>query len=143
MATTVESNKDLVRRDIEQIWNDEQYEVIEELYADDFVHHDPAFPGEIRGPSGQAEFVRTYKTAFPGSITIEELVSEGNFVTVRWTGRATHEGSFMGVEPTHNDIEMSGMTLARVEDGQAIEMWSQYDALGLMGQIGAIEPPSE
>lgn len=146
MATTeAEQNKELARRDIEEVWNEENYDVIDELYADDFIHHDPAYPGDIRGPDGQKEFVKMYNTTFPGtpSITIEELVAEGDMVTLRWTGRGTHEKGFMGVEPTQADVEITGQSMARVEDGKIAEMWSHYDALGLLSQIGAVEPPSE
>ena len=48
----------------------------------------------------------------------------------------------MGIEPTHRDIEVSGISRARVEDGKIAEMWSNYDALGMMTQIGAVEPPT-
>lgn len=144
-TTTVDQNKELARRDIEEVWNEENVDLVDELYAEDFVHHDPAYPGEIRGREGQKEFVRAYTTAFPGevNIAIEELVAEGDLVSVRWTGHGSHEGEFMGIEPTHEEVEVAGMSLARVEDGKIAEMWSTYDALGLMGQIGAVEMPAE
>ena len=144
-TTEAEQHADLVRRDIEEIWNEERYDLVEELYAEDFVHHDPAYPGEIRGPEGQEEFVRTYNTAFPGSpsISIEEILVDDDMVAVRWTGHGTHEETFMGIEPTQEEMDVSGMSMARIEDGKIAEMWSNYDALGMMSRIGAVEPPAE
>ena len=142
MATSAtEEIRELVQRDIDEVWNEGNYEIIDELYAEDFVHHDPAYPGEIQGREAQKEFVRMYNTAFPGepAITIDELVVEGDMVTLRWTGRGTHENEFMGVEPTHREVEVAGMSMARVRDGEIAEMWSNYDALGLLSQIGAVE----
>ena len=143
-TTTAEQNKDLVKRDIEEVWNEGNYDLADELYAEDFVHHDPAYPGEIRGPEAQKEFVQMYNTAFPGdpSITIEELVAEGDLVVLRWTGHGVHEGPFMGVEPTHEEFEITGLSMARIEDGKIAELWSNYDALGMLSRIGAVEPPT-
>lgn len=145
VTTEADQNKELARRELEEVWNEETYDLVDELYADDFVHHDPAYPHEIRGPGGQKEFVRMYNTTFPGTpaITIENPVAEGDMVTRRWTGRGRHEQEFMGVEPTHKDVEISGLSMARVEDGKIAEMWSHSDALGLLGQIGAVEPPTD
>ena len=142
-STEAEQHVDLVRRDIEEIWNEGAYDLVEELYADDFVHHDPTYPGEIRGPDDQEEFIRMYNTAFPGTITIEELLVEDDVVAVRWTGHGTHEGEFMGIEPTQEEVEIAGMSMARIEDGEIAELWSNYDALGMMSQIGTAEPPAE
>ena len=143
-TTTTEQNKELARRDIDEIWNEGNLDLVDELYSEDFVHHDPAYPGSVRGPDGQKAFVETYTTAFPGdpNISIDELLSEDEFVVIRWTGRGTHEGAFMGIDPTHEPIEVTGMTMARVENGTIAEMWSQYDALGLLRQIGAVDSPS-
>ena len=146
MATTAtEENKQLARRDIEEVWNQENYDLIDELYTAEFVHHDPAYPDTIRGPEGQRKFVEMYNSTFQGkpSITIENLVAEGDFVTIRWTGHGTHEEEFMGVEPTQKEIEISGLSMARVEDGKIAEMWTNYDALGMLSQIGGISPPPE
>lgn len=48
----------------------------------------------------------------------------------------------MGIEPTHENIEVAGQAMARVEDGKIAEMWSNYDAFGMLSQLGAVEPPT-
>ncbi|WP_306058311.1 ester cyclase [Natronococcus wangiae] len=145
MATTeAGQNEELARRDIEEVWNEGNYDLIDDLYAEDFVHHDPAYPGEIRGPDGQKEYVRMYRTTLGGpNVTIDELISDGDIVSLRWSGHGRHEKELMGVEPTHEELELAGMTMARIEDGNVAEMWSHYDALGLLRQIGAVESPTE
>ncbi|WP_306057768.1 ester cyclase [Natronococcus wangiae] len=133
MATTADQNKELVRRDIEEVWNEGNYDLIDELYAEDFVHHDPAYPDKIRGPDEQKEFARMYRTILGGpKVTIEELISEGDVVTLRWTSHGKHEKEFMGVEPTHEEVTVEGMWMARIEDGKIAELWNNYDALGLL-----------
>lgn len=142
MATAerrTEENKDLARRDIEEVWNEGNLDLVDEYVAEEFVLHDPAMPDDLRGPAGYKEVVTMYRTAFPDAhITIEELVAEGDTVVVRWTGRGTHEGELMGIEPTTNEVEVPGMTVVHVEDGTMTEGWQCYDVLGMLGQLGAV-----
>jgi len=75
-------------------------------------------------------------------MTLDELVAEGDLVAMRATHRGTHEGPFMGIEPTGTEIETKWMVFVRIEDGKAVERWMQGDILGLMQQLGAVDPPS-
>jgi hypothetical protein len=56
----------------------------------------------------------------------------------RWTGHGTHQGELMGVAPTGNRVEVSGITIDRVSGGKVEETWTNYDAMGMLRQIGAI-----
>lgn len=142
MATAerrIEENKDLARRDVEEVWNGGNLDLVDEYVAEEFVLHDPAAPGDLRGPDGYKQIVAMYRTAFPDThVTIEEMVAEDDAVVVRWTGRGTHEGEFMGIEPTNEAVEVPGMTLVHVEDGTITESWQCYDALDILGQIDAL-----
>lgn len=135
----IEENKDIARRDIEEAWNKGNLDIVEEYVDEDFVCHDPAFPGDIRGPDGYKQLVGMYRSAFPDAhLTIEELVAEGDTVVVRWTGRGTHEGELMGIEPTSKKAEVPGMTLVHVEDSKVTESWQCYDVFDMLGQLGAL-----
>jgi steroid delta-isomerase-like uncharacterized protein len=138
-----EENKALARRWVE-ILTQGNFDVAEEIYAPDFVAHDPAMPEDVRGVEGRKEFYNMYRSAFPDAeITIEEQVAEGNTVATRWTGRGTHQGELMGVPPSGNRAEVVGITISRIEGGKIVEEWDIYDALGMMQQIGAIPEPGE
>jgi steroid delta-isomerase-like uncharacterized protein len=122
-------------------------ELVEEIYAPDFVDHDPAMPEDVRGVEGAREFYSMYSSAFPDTqITIEDQVAEGDMVATRWTARGTHQGELMGVPPSGNRVEVAGVTISRIEGGKIVEEWDNYDALGMMQGIGAIpeqeQPPS-
>jgi predicted ester cyclase len=62
---------------------------------------------------------------------------------VQWVSRGNHEGDFMGIEPTRTRIEFEGMEFVRFEDGEILESHVVWDALGVLGQLGVIEPPGE
>ncbi|WP_227353798.1 ester cyclase [Haladaptatus salinisoli] len=141
---TLEENKELVRRDTEEVWGDENVELIDEIYDEDFVLHDPSSPDETGGRDEYKEYVETYRTAFPDAeYAVEEMVAEGDSVALRYTARGTHEGELAGIEPTGERVTVSGMELYRVANGKIAEMWTNYDALGVFQQLGVVPPLDE
>jgi steroid delta-isomerase-like uncharacterized protein len=139
-----EENKALVRRYDEEVWNKGNLDVIEELFAPDYVFRDPASPEEVRGPEGVRQFVETYRKAFPDfQVTTDDQIAVGDKVVSRWTIRATHQGELLGIPPSGKRIEFAGITIDRIEGGKFMETWEIYDALGLMRQIGAIPEPGQ
>jgi steroid delta-isomerase-like uncharacterized protein len=142
-----DENKALARRWAEDLMNQRNVDVAEEIYASDFVGHDPTMPEEVRGVEGRKEFYSMYLIAFPDAqITIEDQLAEGDTVATRWTGRGTHQGELMSVPPSGKRVEVAGVTISRIEGGKIVEEWDNYDALGMMQGIGAIpeqeQPPS-
>ncbi|WP_227374311.1 ester cyclase [Haladaptatus halobius] len=139
-----EENKELVRRDIEEVWGDGNVEMIDEIYDENFVLHDPSSPDETQGRDDYKEYVEAYRTAFPDSeYAAEEMVAEGDTVALRYTARGTHEGELAGIEPTGERVTVSGMELYHVADGKIVEMWTNYDALGMFQQLGVVPPLDE
>ncbi|MCL7418099.1 MAG: ester cyclase [Halalkalicoccus sp.] len=135
-----EQNKGLVRRFVREVVNAGDYEVVDELFAAEYVRHDPTLPEEKRGPGGFKETVEMWRTAFPDvEMTIDAMVAEGDLVAFRATETGTHEGTFMGIEPTGKRVELTGNVMHRLEDGKLVETWASFDMLGLMEQLGAIE----
>jgi steroid delta-isomerase-like uncharacterized protein len=133
-----EENKALARRWAD-IFNQDNLDLVDEIYASDYVGHDPAMPEEVRGVEGAREFYSMYRNAFPDAdITIEDQLADGDMVATRWTGRGTHQGDLMGVPPSGNRVEVPGITISRIEGGKVAEEWNNYDALGMMQAIGGI-----
>jgi steroid delta-isomerase-like uncharacterized protein len=140
--TMEERNEETVRRFVREIVNEGNYDVADELFADGYVRHDPTIPEDKRGPEGFVETVEAYRSAFPDvEMTLHETICDGEYVAFRATETATHEGEFMGIEPTGRKVEMEGNVIHRLEDGKVAETWAQFDMLGLLGQLGAIELP--
>ena len=133
-----EQNKALARRWAD-IFAQGNLDLVDEIYAPDYVSHDPTMPEDIRGVEGARDFYSMYLSAFPDAeITIEDQVAEGDTVATRWTGRGTHRGEMMGVPPSGNRVEVMGVTISRIEGGKIVEEWDIYDALGMMQAIGAV-----
>jgi predicted ester cyclase len=126
---SVEENKDVVRRYLEEIINRADYAVPEEIIAPNYVNHTAG--GGIG--SGRANFVqglRALNVAFPDwHVTIEEMIGEGDVVVDRFAIRATHSGSANGIAATGRRIETLGMHMWRVMEGKLVEGWYVTDAL--------------
>ena len=139
-----EGNKALSRRVLEEVFSAGNLEVVDEIISEEHVHHDPATPEEGHGRERLKEFASMYRSAFPDiHIEVEDQIAEGDRVATRWRGTGTHEGDLMGISPTGNRVTVVGTTIDRTADGQIAETWDNYDALGMMQQVGAIPSAEE
>jgi len=80
-----------------------------------------------------------YRTAFPDlRLTIEDIIAEGETVMARWSCRGTHRGDLSGIAPTGKHFTISGVSIACFANGKMVEGWINWDALGLMQQLGVV-----
>ncbi len=131
-----EDNKALARRSWEEIVNKRNPDAIEEIYAPDFVWHEP--DGDIQGYEQAKQFVSTFFKGFPDiNITVEDVIAEGNQAVSRYTIRGTHQGETEEFgPPTEKQMELKGITIHRIEDGKIVEEWERYDNLSVLQQLG-------
>lgn len=141
MATTEAEHKEIVRRVSTEAYGGGNLDVIDEYFDDDFVSHNPVMD-DVHGPEEYKEFVSMFRSAFPDmEVSVEDQIAEGNKVVDRHTAKATHEGELMGIEATGKEVEVEGIVVVRFEDGKVVEEWAQADMMGLMEQLGVVEPP--
>lgn len=129
--------KELARRVPEDVATGQNLDLIDDLFAEDFVEHGP-FGRETRGLAENREAFEAFLSAFPDiEATVENIVAEGDTAAMRVTLRGTHEGEFMGLEPTGESFEAQNMVFTRVADGKIAERWLQPDMLGMLQQLGS------
>ena len=134
-----ETNKTVVRRLFEEVWNKGNLPVTDELFAPNYAHHDSSTPDVGRGPESEKKRATLYRTAFPDlRLTIEDIIAEGETVMARWSCRGTHKGDLSGIAPTGKQFTISGISVARFTNGKMVEGWVNWDALGLMQQLGVV-----
>jgi steroid delta-isomerase-like uncharacterized protein len=137
-----EDLKAIARREVE-MFSTGDYSIADEIYSEDYVAHDPTKPEPIRGIEGAKEEAAGYRAAFSDlTLTIENQVAEGEYVVTRWTARGTHDGELEGIAPTGTSATVTGISITRVVDGKIVEDHTEWDALGLMTQLGAIPAPA-
>ncbi len=141
---SVAENRALIQRFVDEAFNRGNLGVVDEIYAPDYVGHTAGLPEQTPGPEGVKEFVGLYRRAFPDlHTTIEDIVTEGDRVAYRWTAVGTHQGELMGVPPSSNRVELTGITIERIANGKIAENWNNFDQLGMMRQIGVIPEPEQ
>ena len=134
---STEQNKMLARHLFEEVWNSKNLDVLDEMVAPNFVFHNSV--QTLYGPEGFKQFARTYHTAFPQAhFTIEDVIAEGDTVVLRWTAHGTQSGELLGIPPTGNQVTVTGITITLFSNGKNVESWGEFDALGMLQQIGVI-----
>lgn len=134
------SEEAVVRRFYEEMNNGRKNELAAELFAADHVMHDPQVPAGV-GPQGMVEAVSVYQEGADGHWAIEEILSSGDRVIVRWTGTGTHVGDVNGIPPTGNAIRVDAISIHKVVGGKIAETWEVWDTLTFLQQIGAVPLP--
>jgi steroid delta-isomerase-like uncharacterized protein len=134
-----DANKQVARRIVDEVFTEGRLELVDELVAQEFVGHDAALPEPTRGPDGLRQAAAGYRGGFPDlRITIDAQIAEGDLVTTRWSAVGTHTGDFWGLAPTGKQATVTGITIDRIVDGRLVESWTNWDALGLMQQLGVV-----
>jgi len=135
---SVEENKALIRRLIEEVWNNGNLALVDELLVTDYVFHDPTGM-DLHGLDEYKQRVSSIRNAFPDlHFTIDDVIAEGDKVVHRWSLSATHKREFRGIKPTGKKVTIWAIGIERIADGKFVETWERYDTLGLMRQLGVI-----
>jgi len=137
-----EQNKTAVRRLFDELWNKGNLKVADELIAPNYMDHDPSSPDFGKGPESEKKRVTHYRTAFQDlRLSIEDILAEGETVVARWTCRGVHKGELNGIAPTGKQFAITGVTILRFANGKIVEGFVNWDALGLMRQLGVVPEP--
>ncbi len=111
--------------------------VYDHILAPDWIDI-PLAPGQQQGPAGMAAQIALFRHAMPDyTVTHEDLIAHGDRVAVRNTVSGTHQGTFMGHQPTGRRIEMRTMDIHQIRDNRIITTWHLEDFAGLMAQLNA------
>jgi steroid delta-isomerase-like uncharacterized protein len=132
-----EANKEIIRRLLEECFNQHNVDLYPEFYSEAFVQRTPAM-GEL-GAEAHRQLLLSLFAAFPDAHwTAVDQIGEGEKVATRWTLVAKHLGAFMGIAPSGKQLISGGICIDRIVDGKIVEEWEEWDTLGLMQQLGAL-----
>jgi predicted ester cyclase len=136
-----ERNKAVVLRIFTEILSQGKYQVAAEIYAQDFVNHDPT---KDIGVEEDQSNNRGWRAAFPDlEITVEREIAEGDFVTVLWRARGTNSGSGNGLSASGKKTEGRGISVFRVVGGKVKEEWTEFSQLLVLRQLGLFPPETK
>lgn len=133
----METPEDTLTRLYEDVWNGANPDTADELVHEEYLIHDRDLAAEMQGPELYKALASGTRDVFPDmTITIEDMLTAGEKIALRWTMTGTHQGTMFGVESTGRQVELTAIEINRFEDGKLIETWTQSDQLGLMHQLG-------
>lgn len=109
---------------------------IDDLHTTDIVFHGGTGE-EGRGLRELKKECDEWYSAFPDlHFTIGDMVVEGDKVAIRYAWTGTHKGKIKGIPPTNKKVTMWEIQIDRIASGKFAEIWTRYDTLGLMQQLG-------
>lgn len=118
-------NVALARRWFEEVWGQRETQVVHELLQHDSVCHTDQ--GDLVGPQPFLDFHARILQDLPElHVQVEEVLSEGDSVVVRWLLSATHAGK---------PLRFQGVTWIRYRDGKMVEGWDCWNVGGLLQQL--------
>lgn len=133
-----EKNKQVARQLFEVALNQGNWDVYNEIHTKDFVAHAGPKSATL---SEDLDDAKGWRLAFPdGRYSVNQVIAEGEFVVVRFTGRGTNTGAGNGLPATGKQVELSGITIFRMVGGKIAEEWTEYNMLSLLKQLGLAPP---
>jgi predicted ester cyclase len=138
MTTTMKSTLDRIPL---EVFNQNKFELIDELVAPDFVERYTQ-PGVPPTRDGLKQFSKTLKTAFPDlRYTIEDTIESGDKVVHRLSATGTMSGELNGIPATGKRATWTEIHIGRVANGKVVEHWGLVDQLGMLVQLGVVPAP--
>ena len=132
-----EQNKSVVRRIVEEHWNEKKPSLVAELFDAKATVYTP--DGPLHGLDGASQLLAAYSTAFPDfRLNIDELLADGDKITLRWTFTGTQNGPLGGIAASGKSVSVPGIAIFQVASGKAREVRMLWDKYALMQQIGAL-----
>lgn len=136
-----EEYETLLHRWFEEVWNNQSESAIDEMLAEGTVVNglSDTAGNPIVGPEGFKVFHRAFLSAFNDiHVTVEDSIAEGDKVAIRCSVKMTHTGEGIGVAPTNQAIEFTGLGFAKIKDGKIVEAWNEFDFMKMYRQLGAL-----
>ncbi len=132
-------NKAIIRRLYEELWNKRKLELVNELISPSHALHGPSASGSSIGPEAYKRQVLHFLAGYSDlHFTIEDTIAEKDKVVACWTLSGTHRGDYMGIPATNKKVSVDGITIHHIADGKIMDSYSNWDALGMMQQLGVV-----
>jgi predicted ester cyclase len=156
-----EEGTELVRRFVEEVWNQGNTQVVEEIFDPTMVEHSElglerfgedqgaviglygsiVTPIDVPGREGLRRRILAFRNAFPdGRMTIDDIRSDGDTVTWSWTYTGTQSGQFREVQASNKQVTVKGTTRERI-DGKVQERWVEADLSDMQTKLGTKAVP--
>ena len=138
---SAEQNIAAFRRVIEEGFNKGNMAALDDCFAPTYTEHQFDLPSTLEGFKGSIQYLRDTFSDF--SLTIEDMVADGDKVWARMTGRGTHAKEFMGRPPTGKSFTITVVDICRFENGKIVQHWGVPDRFHMIAQLGLLPKPPQ
>jgi len=122
-----------------EAWNAHDLPQLLTFYTPDYEAADVSQATPIRGRDGVERVIKAIFDAFPDlSLTSDESIIQGDRVAVAWTMCGTHLGKVMNIPPTRRQVQVRGISILTLQDGQIARALHVWDVAGLLRAIGLL-----
>jgi steroid delta-isomerase-like uncharacterized protein len=140
-AGLMERNQEAFRRIIEDGFSKGNVDALDAVVAADLVEHQKV-TGLPPGLEGLKAMIRGLRAVLPDlTLTIEDMMVDGDKVWARLTGRGTHRGPFFGLPGTGKTVTVDVIDIGRFENGKLVEHWGVPDRFSMLEQLGLLPKP--
>jgi predicted ester cyclase len=131
------TTKEQSRRVFDEIYTKGNLELIEETHDPHCKLRDPSRDTVLEGPEAIRRYVQWLRQGFPDfRIEVERQIQENDLVATQAVCHGTHDGPFMGMEPTHNPVHTRCLIVQRFRDNKVLEAEVMWDVLGFLNRLG-------
>ncbi|MGI9008450.1 MAG: ester cyclase [Streptosporangiaceae bacterium] len=130
-------NMEIIRR-FEHAFRAADQATIDELADPGLVDHNPA-PDHEQTLAAFKHKVAGFKAIFPDlEEDLQDIIASGDTAATRWVLTGSLQQDFMGIPASGQPIRVEGMNFYRLKDGRVTDIWTQFDGVALMQQLGAV-----
>ena len=130
------TNKELLSNLTHEVLNKGNRAMFDELVAPDAVCTFTDAEKQ-RGPALWSEWIGPVRKAFPDlEVKVEDTVTEGDLIAIRWSASGTHQGELFGRAPTNKRINTFGIHFGHVKNGRVVDLWVKFSRMQVLTQLG-------
>jgi predicted ester cyclase len=132
MVMATDEYKVFLRRFVEQVWEHDNLTAIGQHVATRCIYHDTALGREFCGPVELTHYVQEFRAAVRNwHFQVEDVVSAGNTIALRWIIEGIHDGALPQLPPTGRPVQLKGITIYQLRGSKVAEAWSCWNATGV------------
>jgi steroid delta-isomerase-like uncharacterized protein len=149
--TDCKAQSELEKKNLELVsqswveWNNRNIDFYTDIEnPDDFAYYSPVGTST---PQSHEEVLVMIKALWAGfsDVTINpiDMIASGDKVVTTYILKGTHDGEFNGIPATGNKIEVGVISIVRIQDGEIVEEWENFDVPSFMGPLGFSLQPNQ
>jgi steroid delta-isomerase-like uncharacterized protein len=127
-----------IGRQLVEVWNTGNLSIVDEIFANDFVNHDPTRP-EVTDIESYKKYITETRSGMPDfKVVDEDMIAEGDKLVSCYTVSGTFQNDFFGIPATGKKATWTGVNIYHFTSGKIVEVWWHKDSLTMLQQLGVI-----